>query len=119
MSSGTQPPHYDSNVDFLNFLSTGQSSRICKNDPAAALRGHRESGNFKFSGLLLIHLYLHGWQGWPSGESTCRPSMWPRFNFCTQRHMWIGFVGSLFCSERVSPGTPVFSSHQKPTFDLI
>ena len=68
MSSGTQPPHYDSDVDFLNFLFTGQSSRICKNDPAAALRGHRESGNFKFSGLLLIHLYLHGWQGWPSGE---------------------------------------------------
>ena len=33
--------------------------------------------------------------------------------------IWIGFVGSPFFSERVSLGTPVFSSHQKPTFDLI
>jgi len=31
--------------------------------------------------------------------------------------MWVEFVvGSLLCSERFSPGTPVFPSPQKPTF---
>ena len=29
--------------------------------------------------------------------------------------MWKKFVGCLLCSERFSPGTPVFPSHQKPT----
>ena len=43
------------------------------------------------------------WQGWPSGESTCFVPMWSRFNFRTQRHMWIEFVGSLLCSERFFP----------------
>ena len=37
----------------------------------------------------------------------------------TWRHMWVEFVGSLLCTERFSPGTPVFPSPQKPTFDLI
>ena len=41
------------------------------------------------------------------------------FDFRTRRHMWIEFVGSLLCSERFSPGTQVFPSHQKPTYDLI
>ena len=31
--------------------------------------------------------------------------------------MWVEFVvGSLLCSERFSPGTPVFPSPYKPTF---
>ena len=45
-----------------------------------------------------------GWQGWPSGESTCLPPMWPGFDFRTRRHMWVEFVGSLLCYERFSPG---------------
>ena len=45
--------------------------------------------------------------------------MWPEFDFRTRRQMWIEFVGSLLCYERFSSGTPVFPSHQKPTFDLI
>ena len=43
----------------------------------------------------------------------------PGFDSRTRRHMWAEFVGSLLCSERFSPGTPVFPSLQKPTFDLI
>ena len=35
----------------------------------------------------------------------------------SKSHMWVEFVvGSLLCSERFSPGTPVFSSPQKTTF---
>ena len=45
--------------------------------------------------------------------------MWPGFDSQTRRHMWVEFVGSLLCIERFSPGTPVSSSPQKPTFDLI
>ena len=45
------------------------------------------------------------------------------FDSRTRRHMWIEFiVGSRPCCEGFSPGTPVFPSHQKPTFpnfDLI
>ena len=44
------------------------------------------------------------WQGWPSGESTCLPPMWPGFDFRTRCHMWIEFVGPLLCCERFSPG---------------
>ena len=61
-------------------------------------------------------------QGWPSGESTCPPPMWPLFNFSTRCHnniMWIEFVGSLLCMRGSSPGTPVFPSRQKPTSHLI
>ena len=54
-----------------------------------------------------------------SGESTRLPTMWPGFDPQTRRHMWVEFVGSLLCTERFSPGTPVFPSPQKPKFDLI
>ena len=48
-----------------------------------------------------------GVQGWRSGESTRLPPMWPGFDSRTRRHMWVEFVGSLLCTERFSPGTPV------------
>ena len=48
-----------------------------------------------------------GVQGWGSGESTRLPPMWPRFDSSTWRHIWVEFVGSLLCTERFSPGTPV------------
>ena len=38
--------------------------------------------------------------GMASGEST-------EFDSQTRCHMWVEFVGSLFCTERFSPGTPV------------
>ena len=42
--------------------------------------------------------------------------MWPGFKSPRRRHVWVEFVvGSLLCSERFSPGTPVFPSPQKPT----
>ena len=46
-------------------------------------------------------------QGWRSGESTHLPPMWPGFDSQIRRHMWVEFVGSLLCTERFSPGTPV------------
>ena len=46
-------------------------------------------------------------QGWRSGESTPFPPMWPEFDSLTRRQMWVEFVGSLLCTERFSPGTPV------------
>ena len=60
----------------------------------------------------------HPWeQGWRSGESACLPPMWPGFKSRRQRHMCVEFVvGSLLCSKRFSPGTPVFPCPQKPTF---
>ena len=61
------------------------------------------------------------WQGWPSGESTCLPPMWPGFDFRTRRHTWIEFVGSLLCYERFSPGYSGFPLSPKTNirFDLI
>ena len=53
------------------------------------------------------------WQGWPSGESTCLPPMWPGFDFRTRCHMWIEFVGSLLCYERFSPGYSGFPLSSK------
>ena len=54
--------------------------------------------------ISLVH-YFHWlwWQGWPSGESTCLPPMWPGFDFRTRCHMWIEFVGPLLCHERFFP----------------
>ena len=54
-------------------------------------------------------------------ESSRLPPIWPGFDSHTWRHMWVEFVGSLFCTDRgFSPGSaPVFPSPQKPKFDLI
>ena len=35
------------------------------------------------------------------------PPMWSRFDLQIQRQMWVELVGSLLCTERFSPGTPV------------
>ena len=60
-------------------------------------------------------------QGWRSGESTHLPLMWPGFDSQIRRQMWVEFVGSLLCTERFSPGTPVspLPKNQKFEFDLI
>ena len=58
-------------------------------------------------------------QWWCSGESIRLPPMWPGFDSQTRRHMWVGLL-VLYSAQRVfSPGTPVFPSPQKPTFDLV
>ena len=53
------------------------------------------------------NLKINRVQGWPCGESTRLPPMWPGFDSQIRRHMWVEFVGSLLCTERFSPGTPV------------
>ena len=68
---------------------------------------------------LVYHNKFLGVQGWRNGESTRLTPMWPGFDSRTQRHMWAEFVGSLLCTERFSPGTPVSPLLKKPTFDLI
>ena len=50
---------------------------------------------------------IRGVQGWRSGESTRLPPMWPGFDCQIWRQMWVEFVGSLLCTERFSPDTPV------------
>ena len=64
------------------------------------------------------NFHAFGEQRWRSGESTRLPPMWPGFDSQTRRHMWAEFVGSLLCTERFSPGTPVSPLLKKPTFDL-
>ena len=51
--------------------------------------------------------------GWPSGESTCLPPMWPGFDFRTRCHKWIEFVGPLLCHERFFPGYSGFPLSSK------
>jgi len=59
--------------------------------------------------VIIIFIFGFGEQGWRSGESTRLPPMWPRFESWRRRLMWVEFVaGSLLCSERFFPGTPVF-----------
>ena len=71
--------------------------------------------------MSLFANHITRWQPWHSAKSTCFPPMWPGFDFRTRRHMWIELVSSLLYStlRGFSPGTLVFPSHQKPTFDLI
>ena len=49
--------------------------------------------------------------------------MWLGFDSQIRRQMWVEFVGSLLCTERFSPGTPVSpllkNQNLKFEFDLI
>ena len=53
-----------------------------------------------------------------SSESTRLPPAWPGFDSLIRRHMWVEFVGSLLCTERFSPSTPVSPLLEKPAFNL-
>ena len=58
-------------------------------------------------------------QGWRGGESTRLSPMWPGFDSCTRRHMWVDFVvDSLLAPRGFSLGPPVFpsSSSKSMTF---
>ena len=44
---------------------------------------------------------------------------WPGFDSQIRRQMWVEFVGSLLCTERFPPGTPVSALLKRPPFDLI
>ena len=55
-------------------------------------------------------------QGWRRGERTRLPPMWPRFDSRSRCHMRVEFVvGYILAPSGFSPGTPVFSSPEKPT----
>ena len=58
--------------------------------------------------LTLVGQVHPGVQGWRSGESTRLPPMWPGFDSQIRRQIWAELVGSLLCTERFSPGIPVF-----------
>ena len=70
----------------------------------------RKGGRFSKIGGLLANVPSVSWgagMGWRIGENTRLPPMWSWFDSLTRRHMWVEFVGSLLCTERFSPGTPV------------
>ena len=60
-----------------------------------------------------------GVQGWRSSERTRLPPMWPGFDSHIRRQMWVEFVGSLLCTERFPPVSPVSPLLKTPPFDLI
>ena len=62
---------------------------------------------YSFSLKQLISSSFPGVQGWRSGESTCHPPMWPHMTLSLGIEPWVEFVGSLLCTERFSPGTPL------------
>ena len=68
-------------------------------------------------GLVCFFFFRGREQGWRSGESTRLPPMWPAgFKSRRRRHMWLSLLLVLSLAPRgFSPGTPVFSSAQKPT----
>ena len=90
-------------IFITNMWHTNMWHRIHRNFIIRIFRNIGEVGKY----LLLDNSTKgsHWWQGWPSGESTCLPPMWPRFDFCTRHHVWVEFVGSLLCYERFSPLT--------------
>ena len=49
----------------------------------------------------------------------CGPGSILRFDSQIRREMWVEFIGSLLCTERFSPGTPVSPLLKRPPFDLI
>ena len=65
--------------------------------------------HFIRNGKPIVVTYLRG-LGWRSGKSIRLPPMWLGFHFLTRRHIWSEFLGSLLCSERFYPGTPVLPS---------
>ena len=53
---------------------------------------------------------IQGWaQGWRNGDSIRLPPMWPGFDSQNRRHMWVEFVGSLLCTERLCSGYSGYS----------
>ena len=76
---------------------------------------HAYKVSCEFISLSHIHC-VFGEQGWCSGESTCLPPMWSRFNSWAWRHMWVKFVvGSHPWSEGFSLASLVFLPPQKST----
>ena len=59
------------------------------------------------------------WESW-SGENTCLPLLWFRFNSWTCCHIWVEFVvGSCSCSDPFSPYPWVLLPSLKLTFYVL
>ena len=99
---------FDSNLIFVDFAARNSTS-ISRDHPVSNIVEQKR---------LLLSGGRHLVQIWRSGESTRLPPMWPGFDSQIRRHMWVEFVGSLLCTERFSPGTPVSPLLKKSTFDL-
>ena len=100
------------NSHYLNFLFDHAGLLICN---FAEIEIEKLQGNF----IVLVVRHYWGVQGWHGGESTCLPPIWRGLNSQIWHHMWVEFVGSLLCTERFSPDTPVPPLLQKTPFDLI
>ena len=61
---------------------------------------------------------LYRWQGWPSGESTCLHQCGPGSISAPGVISGLSLLVLYSAMRGFSPGTLVFLSHQKPTFDL-
>ena len=97
---GYRMPHHKQ-TDWTMLFTRHKSTNMCQEILIFKVFSHGVHLHNTF------HILVHGEQGWCSGESTRLPPMWPGFNSQTRRHMWVEFVGSLLCTERFSPGTPV------------
>ena len=87
---------------------------------AMSLKAEEPAHGCHCSSGLLVHMrtVIATAKAWFQLESTlhlaivifgCRDGAVVRaLNSQIRRHMWIEFVGSLLCTERFSPGTPVF-----------
>ena len=61
-------------------------------------------------------------QGWRSGERILLPPLWLGSDYQTWRHMWVEFVGSLLCFERVFSGYssfPLLKNQPTILYELI
>ena len=114
---------FDSN-DLESYLSTWKYSSIKKHRNVRLV----VSDKYIFTPALFARfsttkkqLYLQRWeQCWRRGESTRLPSI-SMCDFLTSCHMWVEFVGSVLCSERLFPGYSSFplSSKINIWFDLL
>ena len=103
-------------------------SSLASSHPATSLKSQDNKNNSLTAPDVTVAMLVErtiakksfsGVEGWRSGESTRLTPLWPGFNSQILRHMWVEFVGSLLCTERFSPGTPVSLLLKKTTFDLL
>ena len=89
--------------------SLGRACYMAKIDITAFRIIHPD--DYHLLGMTWINSYL-GWQGWPGGESTCLPPMWPGFDFRTRCHM-------CFEPNRMDDSFPDISSDPLETLDEV
>ena len=114
MSPSSLPIAYCTQVKLLCiFLMTVIFEQVAFSPGCHALTDFHLSHCLELSPIMKKMIISLGEQRWRSGEGTCLPPMWPRFESWTLRQMWVEFVvGSRPCSERFLSGTfPIRSQH--------